>query len=611
MPADEALAAHAAGGPVAKRKKAKHNTAKRSKATRERASKANKKKNEPKPALCAVTIFTNERRPAIMEALRAKGDQVDPADIDRQIAALWRAEPNWTEYYARAVKDSERYADEKATFDWEGGAADQAVKKRTAAPKKRAPSFEDAAQTPPAHDVTQPRWASVFIAAASIYSYAVGYLQPFLVPVNGNWVDSKMARHQRTRWAALQLVAAGRGLLRAPTCNHTLRVASGVTSAGQASLRRALLLLGPGELQELRELRSREDIIKKGSCDFIVSMLEQEAGVSRLSSDGGTPQDTPVARAVASLRVVKADVTLYPALIQQCAATLTELECNRLSDAATRVLPRCTRLESFTLNEWYGCPPAAWLGLSQLHTLRGVSLCEVPAAAIAAALPRLHTLHLNNRHGEFPVAGFYDELLPRLRSFHLEGTWPQTDDEPEMADVVRLPLLEDLKWRSNWDINLPRRLMGARPSTLDSSLANLVAWLQAADRARSPDSPNVTSPLAHVRALTVGLGRTLPDAALLARLLRAAPHLQQLAFCVYVWEHALWVLSDEFTPELVHPRLQRVAVFGKNSSPTGPVPSGCGVRLRQRHFPRLRRLTVYDEAYPVWVPRPAKRCKTF
>jgi hypothetical protein len=33
------------------------------------------------------------------------------------------------------------------------------------------------------------------------------------------------------------------------------------------------------------------------------------------------------------------------------------------------------------------------------------------------------------------------------------------------------------------------------------------------------------------------------------------------------------------------------------------VPDDYGVRLRRRHFPGLRRLTVYDEEYPVWVPR--------
>jgi hypothetical protein len=105
-----------------------------------------------------------------------------------------------------------------------------------------------------------------------------------------------------------------------------------------------------------------------------------------------------MSKALASLRVIKGEnVTLPVALIQQCAATLTELDWFQMGyDATDSVLPRCTRLESLTLYDWIDCPPAAWLGLSQLHTLRGVSLAAVPAATIAAALPRLHTLHLNN-----------------------------------------------------------------------------------------------------------------------------------------------------------------------------------------------------------------------
>jgi hypothetical protein len=235
-------------------------------------------------------------------------------------------------------------------------------------------------------------------------------------------------------------------------------------------------------------------------------MLQEEAAGSSLSSDGGAARDTPVRSALASLRVIKGENISAPtALIRQCAATLTELECFYLGgsvymrDDATRVLRLCTRLEFLTLH--YDYPPAAWLGLSQLHTLRGVSLNHVPVAALATALPRLYTLHVCHRatHVEFSVAAFYDELLPRLRSFHLEGKWP---DETKVADVSPLPLLKDLKWFA-WGLNkLPRPLMGARPSTLDTSSMAVADWLKAADGAGA-DSPPVTSPVARVRALTV------------------------------------------------------------------------------------------------------------
>jgi hypothetical protein len=251
------------------------------------------------------------------------------------------------------------------------------------------------------------------------------------------------------------------------------------------------------------------------------------------------------------------------------------------------------------LRLWDHCPPAAWLGLSQLHTLRGVSLVDVPAAAIAAALPQLHTLHLyQESRVEFPVAAFFDELLPRLRSFHLEGRWPKTKLGTEMADILPLPRLEDLKWRS-WGMCLPRGFVGARPSTLDTSEVPLTAWLQVADGA-NPDPPTVTSPLARVRVLTLSLGPTPPEAPLMALLLREAPQLRQLTFRGHVSADLRWVVEDTFAPAgVVHQRLRHVAVTGEYPDRDVSVPRGCGVRLRERHFPRLRRLTVDDQEYPV------------
>jgi hypothetical protein len=179
-------------------------------------------------------------------------------------------------------------------------------------------------------------------------------------------------------------------------------------------------------------------------------------------------------------------------------------------DATDSVLPRCTRLESLTLHN--NCPPAASLGLSQLHTLRGLSFAVVPAATIVAALPRLHTLHINNVRADFSVAAFFDELLPRLRSFHLQGKWPKAgENETEMTDAMPpLPLLDDLKW-AGWSVHVPRQLMGARPSTLNTSDVDLLKWLQAADGAGADSAVSVVaSPLARVRALTLRLGQTPP-----------------------------------------------------------------------------------------------------
>jgi hypothetical protein len=130
-----------------------------------------------------------------------------------------------------------------------------------------------------------------------------------------------------------------------------------------------------------------------------------------------------MSRAVASVRVVNGEnVTVPRVLIRQCAATLTELDSYDLGNFAHEVLPRCTRLESVALDHWRGCPPAVARPVAAAHAAR-CEFCVVPATAIAAALPRLHTLHvdLQDRGGKFPVAASYDELLPRLRSFHIDG----------------------------------------------------------------------------------------------------------------------------------------------------------------------------------------------
>jgi hypothetical protein len=383
-------------------------------------------------------------------------------------------------------------------------------------------------------------------------------------------------------------------------------------------VRRALLLVGPGELQELQQLRVPENT--KGICDYIQSMVEEE---DSRSYDGVVPPNAPVCRAIASLRAINTENGKLPlGLLGKCAATLTEMQCGWMSFTNVQdVLPRCVRLESLTWSRWLSCPPTAWLGLSQLHTLRGVSLAYVPAADIAAALPRLHTLHLYHARATrnvFPVAAFFDELLPRLRSFHLEGFWPETSDtsETEPAVVHPLPLLEDLKWCGE-KLGLPRQLMGARPSTLHIDDTALDDWLRAAEGADA-DPLTVASPLARVRVITLRFEATPVEAASMARLLRAAPQLRKFAFdvCFCIHVGALWFLSDEFTPDTVvaglfHPRLRQIAISSayipvagvhpayNMREPDVPVPDGCGVRLRQRHFPRLRRFTANDEEYPV------------
>jgi hypothetical protein len=154
--------------------------------------------------------------------------------------------------------------------------------------------------------------------------------------------------------------------------------------------------------------------------------------------------------------------------------------------------------------------------------------------------------------------------------------------------------------------------MGARPSTLNACGGDLVEWLKVADSADA-DSAAVTPPLARVRVLTVTIGHVTPRTGFSARLLRAAPHLRRLTFCVFGWVLARCVLLRELTTGSArHPRLRHVAINGQYLRMDDvPPPDECGLRLRQHQFPRLRRLTVEDEEFPVWVPLRTGRRKTF
>jgi hypothetical protein len=73
-----------------------------------------------------------------------------------------------------------------------------------------------------------------------------------------------------------------------------------------------------------------------------------------------------------------------------------------------------------------------------------------------------------------------------------------------MADVLPLPLLDDLMWCCYETTTLPPQLLGARPSMLDTFDMDLINWLEAADDS-GHEPPPVTSP--RVRALTLRLSQ--------------------------------------------------------------------------------------------------------
>jgi hypothetical protein len=161
-----------------------------------------------------------------------------------------------------------------------------------------------------------------------------------------------------------------------------------------------------------------------------------------------------------------------------------------------------------------------WFGLSQSHTWCGDSgpiFRRFGIATIDEALPRLHTLHVNHidLFDTFPWTDFCNVLLPRLRSFRVEGgyaTWRWNHREDELAPTAvasdRLPCLKDLQWwgSAGWNFSrgslrkLPHAFMGAQPMTLTTWSGSLDAWLRAFP---CPEPGIAHSPLARVGALRV------------------------------------------------------------------------------------------------------------
>jgi hypothetical protein len=225
-----------------------------------------------------------------------------------------------------------------------------------------------------------------------------------------------------------------------------------------------------------------------------------------------------------------------------------------------------------------------------------VNFADVPVAAVAAALPRLHTLHAgNNRQGHnFAGEEFFDDLLPRLQSFHFYGCWPEGEHESHTTTPPPpLPRLHDVDWTRLWQPTaLPRGFMGAQPSSLAADLLAIANWLTTFE-ATCPVSP-AKGPLARVRDLRV-VGE--PD---WMRLLHAAPQLRRLTVILdRDDEKPFWLTAGEpiTDPAFVHARLRHLIVG--NGPPPAHVAADCAVLLRQHHFPRLRRLTVNTREYAV------------
>jgi hypothetical protein len=240
--------------------------------------------------------------------------------------------------------------------------------------------------------------------------------------------------------------------------------------------------------------------------------------------------------------------------INRYATTLTALDCplplRFPAPDRDRALARCTQLESLSRANSFA--PVAWLGLTQLHTLRGVDLHRVPAAAIAAALPRLHTFAflLMTAIPGGNVNGLFEDLLPRLRVLEFHGRYPVAMVEPRP-----LPCLQELVWGcgSSKDV-VTRGFAGAQPVKLHVPSDAVADWLSGAEA----DAFCCCGPLALVRDLD--LGNTSVAPADLTRLLLAAPELRKLR----VSPHLMLTADDSAFAGLIHRRLRHL-IFSRSA----------------------------------------------
>jgi hypothetical protein len=353
---------------------------------------------------------------------------------------------------------------------------------------------------------------------------------------------------------------------------------------------RALSLFGPGELRALRVMDV--DV-------FRLVMLLRKASV-----DGGGPAPR-IGQAIDALCVVHAggysspspDEGSLAAVLKRHSSTITELHAELPAKTLKEIssaLPSCTRLESLTGASAYD--PAVWLRLSHLHTVRGVDLVYVSVAAIAAALPKLHTLGAFNYCGDSAqIAGFFTNLLPRLRVFHFEGRWPDVQEQPAASAVAPLPLLQELVWDVSSDI-AAREFFGAQPTVLHAPYAMISqCWLGAVDAPAS-----FLARVCDLR-ITIAFDVAPLDPTDVMQVLRAAPQLRKFHTNHSVHGDASWLAPTEPTHPalegLVHPRLREFGIARAEADGAEAIPAEWAAHLQRRHFPRLRELVVVgDEA---------------
>jgi hypothetical protein len=413
----------------------------------------------------------------------------------------------------------------------------------------------------------------------AVTNYSAEYARTWWWPFAGSTIAGITLVYSED-FTAQMLLAAGRGPARVTTCRSALEHIRVWEDEGRQLFTRTVSLLRQGELPALR-------VVDPEAFDVVLSALQDEECDAKYATPAPVrPRLLDTLQSLGWCNVDaanRADSAL--ALVKRCAGTLRELECRLydIDDNWSEALARCTRLESLTFVDTF--PPASWIGLSQLHTLLGVELSTVSVAAIAAALPRLHTLGLSTRRGPSAtaasVAGFFDTLLSRLRVFRFSGDWPVEVGLPK-TPAQALPLLEELVWEvDNDDLDIADRFAGAQPVMLFAPCATVVKYAAAA-----AGRAGGCGPLFRVRDLH--FYDMAPQASDVAAVLRAAPELRTLD--VGTLGYLLAWCSDPSFAGLVHWNLRSLqfqhSVLG--APKIQQLIAAQYDELQVHHLPRLR-----------------------
>jgi hypothetical protein len=203
------------------------------------------------------------------------------------------------------------------------------------------------------------------------------------------------------------------------------------------------------------------------------------------------------------------------------------------------------------------------------------------------------------------MAGFFEDLLPRLRVFSFFRNWSRkglATPSRITTGAGRALVLEQLEWDC-WTADAQtERLIGrgfidAQPTMLRASSSMIADWLLAAAALQC-------RLLARVRRLVVVSPKAPAD---LVEILAAAPELRHLsALGVRCCIHTFF-LRGRWAADLVHRRLRSLQLMTSHCERFIPPPADCATRLQKLHIPRLRVVQVCGN---VWTHSRGQKKKT-